>query len=126
MTKEQLLMPRYKVIADYPDSDFNVGEILDRDWGWDGNDEEGFKKSISMYPHLFRKLEWWEERKIDDIGYILVNSDFHYGIAKPIKILGDAWGNDIVRLDGWKFDVQLKYCSPATEEEYLTFKNSNQ
>lgn len=67
MSIEDLLLPRYKVIADYPGSDYHVGEILDRDWGWVGNDDIGFKHRISGYPHLFRKLQWYEERKIEDM-----------------------------------------------------------
>jgi hypothetical protein len=64
MSNEELLKPRYKVIADFPYNTFGeVGSILDRDWGWNGDDENGFKHHISHYPHLFKKLQWWEERK---------------------------------------------------------------
>ncbi len=42
MNVENLLKPRWKVIADYPGSDYHIGEILDRDLGWVGNDEVGF------------------------------------------------------------------------------------
>jgi len=67
MSVEDLLKPRYKVIADYPGSDYHIGEILDRDWGWVGNDEVGFKHHISHYPHLFKKLQWWEDRDEKDM-----------------------------------------------------------
>lgn len=40
----------FKVIADYPNSDYKVGEILDID------DENGFNHHISHYPHLFKKI----------------------------------------------------------------------
>ncbi len=66
MNTEQLLKPRYKVIADYPFSPYKVGELV----------KEGSSRcpyyittvnhisynfdteEIENYPHLFRKLEW--------------------------------------------------------------------
>lgn len=63
----ELLKSRWKVIADYPGSDYHIGEILDRDWGWVGNDEVGFKHDLSHYPHLFKKLQWWEDRKPEEM-----------------------------------------------------------
>jgi hypothetical protein len=59
---EDLLRPRYKVIADYPNSTLSVDEIIEQI-----EVEEGqflFNMGFSHnYPHLFKKLEWWEERK---------------------------------------------------------------
>lgn len=84
MTEEQrmaeLMKPRYKVIADYPDSPFWVGSILIFIPRFmhrvDGNIEsttysDVFRRGnhfiladeIKEYPHLFKRLEWWEDRK---------------------------------------------------------------
>ena len=69
MTAEELLKPRFEVIADYPNNEFGkVGDILDRDWGHYPNGEEFEPEwKISDYPHLFRKLEWWEKRTEDEM-----------------------------------------------------------
>ena len=74
MTTEQLLAPRYKVIADYPGCPFNVGNILYHDieqeerywYSMTANDNRIYVTDINLYPHLFKKLEWWEERKQND------------------------------------------------------------
>lgn len=77
MTKDQLLAPRYKVIADYPDSPYTIGDILSfQQWGGDlkkwahYNDEGifmGFTDDFDEYPHIFKPLQWWEERKAEDM-----------------------------------------------------------
>lgn len=76
MNKEQLLKPRWKVIADFPDSDYKVGSIEDRDWCKYVNSEDetdGIVWKISDFPHLFKELNWWEERKIEDLpNYIKI------------------------------------------------------
>lgn len=68
MTREELLRPRYKVIADYPKSLFFIGDVVNAG----GNrkdliycDENGPR--MSQYPHLFREMHWSENRKPDDI-----------------------------------------------------------
>ena len=76
MTPEDLMKPRYKVIADYPKNKFgDVGRIInlvkrsDRfRYEWyehDGIDYE-YESFFEEYPHIFKKLEWWEERKQND------------------------------------------------------------
>jgi hypothetical protein len=77
MTPEQLMQPRYKVIADYPKSIHPVGTIIDAGWqsedllycDWDG-------PRCRDFPHLFKKLEWWEEREEKDMPeYVKINAD---------------------------------------------------
>lgn len=65
MSKEELLKPRYKVIADYPGNVQPIGHICS---------VVGDMASIiywcnqkDNYPHLFKKLEWWEERKLKEM-----------------------------------------------------------
>ncbi|MDB5200560.1 MAG: hypothetical protein JWO92_2523 [Chitinophagaceae bacterium] len=71
MTTEELLKPGYKVIADYPLSSkyFNVGEVLI--WSNEGfyyaDNCKMHKETVEKYPHLFKKLEWHEERKKEDM-----------------------------------------------------------
>lgn len=61
------MTPRYLVIADYPNSHYEIGQIIELSLpkdagGWDmvtlANNEEIMPK----YPHLFRLLHWWEYR----------------------------------------------------------------
>lgn len=63
MSTEELWKPRYKVIADYPDSEdhFIIGEVM---YG-----ERYFDLNIyyKPYPHLFKPLKWWEEREEKDM-----------------------------------------------------------
>jgi len=143
MTQEELLAPRYEVIAPYPYSPYKVGDLVGiSDIGtsfhctttqqyseFDGGNvhvENYFSiKLIDTYPHLFRRLNWWEKRNVEDIGFVSVNSDWHYGVSKAVRILSDHWGNAVVRLEGWKFDVQLRYCLPATLEEYTNYINKS-
>lgn len=66
MEAKELLKPRFELIAEFPNNHYGkVGTILDRDWAKYPNDDETEKAiwRISDFPHLFRKLNWWEHRK---------------------------------------------------------------
>lgn len=65
MTPDELMKPRYMVIADYPCSPVSVGDIYHQTTGdnfqskadgWSG-------KIMNRYPHLFKRLEWYEEKR---------------------------------------------------------------
>lgn len=74
MTPEQLLIPRYKVIADYPGNRMLVGTILTLNMGQKGSEWHEFTEDEpihlevgkDLYPHIFQPLQWWEERKAKD------------------------------------------------------------
>jgi hypothetical protein len=71
MTTEELLKPRYKVIADFPASTISVGDIIQTNestvaYVVEINDHSD-KYAMKDYPHLFKKLAWWEERKVEDM-----------------------------------------------------------
>jgi len=59
MTKENLLKPRWKVIADYPESIYTVGEVEQPEYYIERN-----IAFFNKYPHLFRNLSWWEDRDV--------------------------------------------------------------
>lgn len=76
MKSEELLSPRFEVIAEYPNSNYKKGDILirikhatneiyeiDEDSPVGGLDID----EIVKYPHLFKKLNWWEYRKAEDM-----------------------------------------------------------
>lgn len=110
MTQEELLKPRWEVIATYPDSDFELGSIEDRDWAKyvNGEDEsDGVEWRISDFPHLFRKLEWWEKRDIKDMPEYL--EEISSGMV--FKMYG-TWNLD---------DSIIKKYIPATLEEYTNY-----
>lgn len=73
MSNDELLKPRYKVIADFPQwSAFkhNKGDILflkGIHFVGSGTSKSINEKEIVLYPHLFKKLEWWEERELSDM-----------------------------------------------------------
>lgn len=143
MTVEELLRPRYKVIADYPNSEFEVGTIINfpnkRDY-YTGNDEwesefvrdknQGgqFKfciKKIEPFPHLFKKLEWWEDRAIEDMP--------EYVRFKERVLKVSRWLSDIEDVEnGWcelverGYDCHTSHLLPATESEYTNYINSKQ
>lgn len=123
METQELLKPRYKVIADYPQNNFPVGYIfpayeveVDK-VGQQFIDIE--LKVMAKYPHLFRPLQWWEERKPEEMPDWL--KDAH----------GEVWrvreytkSNVVYLLKNFKDndspygDHDLYGLSPASKEEY--------
>lgn len=104
MTAEELLKPRFVVIADYPLSTSPIGYILE--------DLTELKvKTYSNYPHLFKRLNWWEYRKIEDMPKKL-----H---CKAIK--GDA---EIQNIEEWDMEILVGWTNKAKREccSLLSFK----
>lgn len=62
-----LMKPRYKVIADYPGNNlYKVGSIIE-DTGW----------GVELFPNIFKKLSWWEERDVKDMPeYVMFIKDY--------------------------------------------------
>lgn len=124
-TVEELMKPRVKCIANDTSGDFEVGEILYPDS--DGfyylyNDVGRWRLYPEQYPHLFRRLEWWEERSPEDMPeYVKYAST-----GKVYKAIKYKNGNSIVQImdDFWKIPMwnQLgePYWIPATEQDYTT------
>lgn len=82
MTAKELLMPRFKVIADYPCNTNRIGEQLERIAdnlfvvSRLGNISSVYTtEALCMYPHLFRQLNWWEYRKVEDMPNKLTNKN---------------------------------------------------
>jgi hypothetical protein len=61
MEVQDLLQLRYKVIADYPQNHRPVGSVIEIDEN--AYQDKGIRFMCERHPHLFKKLEWWEERK---------------------------------------------------------------
>ena len=94
MTAEQLMMPRFEILRDFPNNKLGkVGEILDGDRAEYPNNDESLDPiwRVSDFPHLFRKLNWWEHRKVEDMPKKVYHVDYpntHISINSwDIKIL---------------------------------------
>lgn len=111
---EDLLKPRYKVIADYPNSEFKVGEILGQ-----------FAMPINKdsFTNIFRKLEWWEDRKPEEMPEYVKqkngNTKAVYKVRTHFDFQDDKGWGFVADHDG----INRYYHAylPATESEYLAY-----
>lgn len=118
MTKEELMKPRYKVVMDYPGSPYNINEVIEP------SGVNMHQYLLKQYPDLFKPLEWWEERKVEDMPEYIKRKGCVYKISK--------WDMEKNRVAGYDRGYWL-YLAPATSEwhlipateiEYLTYINS--
>lgn len=78
LSKEELMKPRYKVVADYPGNGFKVGDILPDCWDGKEFPEAIIDHSLDevpKYPHLFKPLAWWEGRLPEDMPEYIKDED---------------------------------------------------
>lgn len=62
---EKLLVKRYEVIAYYPNSPFEIGEILHKTvHTYDGIRHCIPIGEVEKCPAIFKELQWWEKRDI--------------------------------------------------------------
>jgi hypothetical protein len=135
MTPEELLRPRYKVIAEFPRiEDFEGCEIdniiitLSED------------NLYEKYPHLFKKLGWWEDRKEEDMPMYLKRTgmvddddsplpDWYLKVKKHFNYGNGEWRDNSVHIfcidpSERTYGTGLFYSEfePCTEEEYQNDK----
>lgn len=123
----ELLKPRYKVIADYPMSSVDVGEVLIPDketnqcvtqggyWGTD----------LTKYPHLFRKMDWHEDRLVGDMPKYLKCIKTPDQIHQPNTVYKIDWVNKYYgKSELGQIIVSTNCYLPATELEYTTYQSS--
>lgn len=126
MTPEELMKPRYKVIADYPKSIYLIGNIINAGTTSEDCiycDREGPR--MRHYPHLFKKLEWWEERKIEEMPeYVkgISPNDLVYKMVKWTHNTSGEYFDEIEQCPNRVMFV-MKYIIPATREEYEQYTN---
>jgi len=124
MTVEELLAPRYKVIADYPGNLWDVGTLLPSEYHAIKELSPNMIAFYDKYPHLFRKLEWWEERKPEDMPEYLKTIHHDGRIYKAIE-------HNIKASNGLGFinenGLRKSYCNylPTTLEDYTHYTKSN-
>lgn len=127
LSKEELLIPRFKVIADYPQSPFTIGDIIKHNAVLDDfiyYDEEGIVRiTPKYYPAIFKKLEWWEDRSFEELPEYVKNADGVYKtyFSIPSKN-GSLWEWQVVHPTK-EYGAEIMYIvdnkmEPSTEEEY--------
>lgn len=129
-TVQELMNPRYKVIANYPISEFTVGDLLQiSEFNVpplfyigikDGNDIHIWmtEDNLQEFPHLFKKLEWWEGRSLQDMPKYIIGlnrGDKHYREVERWD-MRDGTLSPKATLKG--FDYYGSYIIPITEQEY--------
>lgn len=143
MTVEQLLKDRYKVIALYPHSPYEIGDLVEiSELGtsfhcttttvWSTFDDDYVKSenywsisNIEKYPHLFKKIHWSEEREEKDIPEF-VKSLLTGEVIKPFMIdaeVGVLYEDATFHSE--RDGSSLRYWKPSTIEEYNEYININ-
>ncbi len=118
---------RFLVIGEYPNSQFEIGSILERlvesesQWYGSVNKLIGIS-DLKKYPNLFRELKWWEHRSIDEMpNYVKDKSAIP---ARYIKT--EIWDYDPVYGYNYTINERKQYVSmwamePSTEQEYDSY-----
>lgn len=112
----KLLTPRFKVIADYPYSEFKIGDVV--------NPVGAHKiEHYRSYSHLFRELKWYQS--LDPALFPSHVKSSKYNIVA--KVVGNEIVDGNVTLEdytGSVTDFPIKDFVPATEFEFDKFKKS--
>ena len=141
MTAEQLLQPRILCIAPDTSTRFKKGDLFIKFNEYCFISEKGVKidiDSCEVYPHLFRKLEWWVERNIEDMPkWVKAVENSEKGFYKNGEVIkvknwhtnneGKLWLVNFICVpnEHTKYHPVSNFI-PATEAEYLTYKTTNQ
>lgn len=109
MEHEQLLLPRFKVIAEYPKSPYAIGDII-----YTHNSKYcstvdsrlcvyvGNIRVFERCDKVFQPLQWWEERQIEDMPeYVQLLKDFD-GLSKGCIRKVSGWDKTA---NGWSCDL---------------------
>lgn len=131
----ELLKPRYEVIAESPNNPERIGDIFHQIYD-DGifhlinreHQSVGYHVMVlDNYPHLFRKLEWWEHRKPEEMPEYLksveISPDPHY--VKVTKHYSSFFEGQYQASKVFKpyWESPYNLYIPATELEYTNYIN---
>ena len=109
MNAEKLMNPRYEVIADYPSNQNPIGTVLECPNYDNDFTKKYWVESNDRYPHLFRKMNWWEKRNIEDMPKRLICK----AIPNDTEIMEiQEWDMEI--LVGWLNKKERSCCSLRT------------
>ena len=108
MTSKELLQPRFKVIADYPYSEYPIGLVLVKELTHHftyTKDDKKYTTNIKdiNYPHLFKKLNWFEERKKEEMPKRLI-----------CKVITDD--TEIIEIEEWDMEIMVGWTNKEKRE----------
>lgn len=133
---EELMKPRKRIIALWPGSMFNVGNILYYDderieaGYWYSLTESGVKFYVTdphLYPHLFKPLAWYEDREASEMPEYVKEIDNKYHKVKYSEEFGFLYMEafDGVVKSNWAVVPNVMcFFEPATEADYLSYIKS--
>lgn len=101
---EHLLTTRFQVFADYPNSVYEIGDVIQ------GNCKQinGSYIVFNNYPHLFRKLQWFDGRTEAEMPKYIKSKNLN-NTSSYFKI--EKW--DMENLEGY-LDITKNYICPLT------------
>lgn len=131
MTHQQLLLPRWLVLGDWPGREhdkFNIGDIITdsqspKELPRDQNGNLRWRFEWEKYPQLFKMLWWWEKRDKNELGeHVKFIKDTDNNEVLPVYGFGDYIGIEgffIHESCKWSEFIWIgKHHLPATEEDY--------
>jgi hypothetical protein len=129
LSKEELLIQRYKVIGPYPGSRFEIGDILIR-YNLNASDTRVYtyttnpssplqgisarKEDVETMPNIFQPLPWWSDREPEDMPEYLECP------SRKMFFRVERWHKSYFIIDG-KQKMQYGNYIPATRAEYEAF-----
>lgn len=137
LSVDELLKPRYKVIADYPNSSNKVGDIIElpcEDWKY-ADEVLCLEDYFDAYENVFKRLAWYEERDIKDMPeYIKCEGAVRRlkGLSKNLELIelfdnpGEVEYEEHIyeSKDGKGYELYfLNDCEPSTEAEYKSYRS---
>lgn len=137
-----LLTPRYMVEADYPNSPYEVGDILlnykDTHYRRVSDGYVFTEQKIQNYPHIFRPMHWSEQRELGEMPKYVWYEGAPSKVTKLVCVEGES-GETIVTQTDYDgkglFNLDNQYMlkgfswrevTPATEAEYLEYLKSKE
>lgn len=135
LSVEELLKPRYKVIADWQGNRIPINTIIQLNIGPDERFQNGnvpfpyaytengaeAEYTLSPYPHLFQKLEWWQERTEEEMP------EYVKGFGKVYDLKKVSERNEtgfVIDHPMTEEPVPFNRCLPATLEDYDFYQST--
>lgn len=122
LSVEELLKPRWKVIADYPNSPFFIGQVFaipnfDRQFT-----KDYWAAEKNKFPNIFEPLPWWKDRDVNEFPeylkvYYKERVEFHK-VNQWLHMIGDQTVYEYFNKDGLQLRETTRGTDPATKEEY--------
>jgi len=121
---EELLQPRYKVIAEWPCCKYHEGELITTSESGNlfvaceisGSNILMPVTSIPSFKANIRKLDWWEDRDIKDMPEYVKHGDKIYKVSDANE---KYEGGFMIDAKFTKNPISYNDCLPATKQEYL-------